>query len=118
MASRSRSVPGSGSRSTSSSTRSMRAWQAATRAAKSAAGTRASFTAEPSLRRGGSRGRIVRGLLEGLDLCFGAALHEDLDLLLGRLERGLTLTGERDAALEGLQSLIERQVAVLEPLHQ
>ena len=42
------------------------------------------------------------------------ALEQDLDLLLRALERGLALPRERDAPLEQLQRLIERQVAPLE----
>ena len=47
-----------------------------------------------------------------------AALEQDLDLLLGRLQRGLAVARQRDAALEGLQRLIERQIAALEPLDE
>ena len=113
MASRSRAVPGSGSDSARSSTCSMRAWQAATRALNSARPGRASrsdawLTPDPPPL--GFRPR----LLERLRLRLAAAFEQDLDLLLRALERGLALPRERDAALEQLQRLIERQVAPLE----
>jgi hypothetical protein len=47
-----------------------------------------------------------------------AALQEDLDLLLRRLEARLAVPGERHAPLERPQRLIERHVAPLEPRHQ
>jgi len=47
-----------------------------------------------------------------------AALQEDLDLLLRRLEARLTLPGECHATLERPQRLIERDIAALEPLHE
>src|SRR5213082_1241377 len=62
--------------------------------------------------------RLVGRLLERHDLRLAALLQEDLDSLLRGLERGLTVAGEGDAALESLQRLVERQVATLEALDQ
>ena len=39
------------------------------------------------------------------------SLEQDLDFLLGRLERGLAGLGERNAALELFERLFERQIA-------
>jgi hypothetical protein len=47
-----------------------------------------------------------------------AALQEDLDLLLRRLQACLAVPGERHAALEGPQRLIERHIAPLESLYE
>jgi hypothetical protein len=47
-----------------------------------------------------------------------AALQEDLDFLLRSLEARLAVPGERHAALERPQRLIERHVAPLEPCYQ
>src|SRR5690606_15519868 len=44
--------------------------------------------------------------------------QQNLDLLLGILQRFLALARELDAALELLQRVLERQVAALEPLDQ
>ncbi len=58
------------------------------------------------------------GALKGGELRSAAAREQDLDLLLRCLECRLAMAGERDAALEGFQRLIERQIAALQPRHQ
>lgn len=63
---------------------------------------------------GGGRSGLLLGHGEGLDL----ALQKDLDFLLGGLQGGLAVTGERDTALEGLQGLLQRQVPPLQALDQ
>src|SRR5690348_2450876 len=88
------------------------------RAANPAAVPALSWAARCSLGIGRRGRRLVLRLLERRDLRLAAALQEDLDFLLRGLERGLAVAGERDAALEGLQCLIERQIAALETLDQ
>ena len=44
--------------------------------------------------------------------------QKDLDFLLGSFQRGLAVARQLHAALEGLERLIERQVAALEALDQ
>lgn len=60
----------------------------------------------------------LAGVLERLHRRLPAALEENLDLLLCRLETRLTVPGERHSALERPQRLIEWHITALEPLDQ
>ena len=53
-------------------------------------------------------GAVAAGLFEGLQLGLAAALEEDFDFLLRRLQAGLAVPGERHATLERAERLIER----------
>jgi len=55
---------------------------------------------------------VVEGFRRGLR----GLLQQDLDFLLGSLQRGLAGSREFDAALELSQRILERQLAVLESL--
>src|ERR1700722_3103677 len=63
-------------------------------------------------------GQLILGNSERCDLGLAALAQEDLYLLLGSFQCRLTMTCELDAALEGFQRLIERQIAALEPAHE
>jgi hypothetical protein len=56
--------------------------------------------------------------VEGLDDLLAIALQEDVDARLGGLQRHLALAGQGDAPLEGLQGLLEGQLAALQALDQ
>ena len=66
------------------------------------------------IRRTGSPCRVHSPGSNGSGSASGRLLQQDLDFLLGLLERSLAAASEFDAALELLQRVFERQFAVLE----
>src|SRR5690606_25035458 len=64
------------------------------------------------------RRRFGLSVLEGLDGGLPFAAEQDLDLLLCRFQSALALAGELHAALEGLERLIERQIAAFQTLDE
>src|SRR5581483_7426112 len=115
MASRKRAVPESGSARQRSRTVSIRDRYAARRPVNSG---------DPFIARGrgGTRSSVHRGGLvlgpEGLDLGAVAPFQQDLDLLLRGLQRALAMARQLHAPLEGLERVLERQIAALQALHQ
>jgi len=59
----------------------------------------------------GGLGQLILGNAKRCDLSPTAAREQDFNLLLGALKRGLTVAGQLDAPLEGLERFIQRQVA-------
>ncbi len=51
-------------------------------------------------------------------LGFAGLFQQDFDLLLGLLESRLAAAGQHDAALEGRERLLQRQVTVLQALDE
>ena len=89
----------------------MRAWQAATLAAKARRRLRPAHCASGVPAAPSSSGSSKASACK-----FATTLEENLDLLLGRLQGALAVAGEGDAALEEFQGLIQRQVPALESL--
>src|SRR5687767_4900851 len=96
------------------------AWRMAAcrrRGASSSRGSRASSVA--STRSAQARQRAPgSGLIEGFGFFRLERIAEQAHAQFGLLERGLAVAVERDAALVGLQRVVERQIALFHALHE
>src|SRR5579862_8867211 len=69
-----------------------------------------------STHRWGARRVLLRS--EGLRFGAGAPLQQNFDFLLRGFQGTLAVARQLDAALEGFQSVFQRQIAALQSLHQ
>src|SRR5688572_6308401 len=112
MASSSRGVAPPSISSARASTPSMRCWYSGTREARKPGGFERAASALV-----GVIVILIVGLCfvdEGLDRFLAIARQQHFHFLLRCAQRGLTLTRERNAALESLERLLERHITLFE----